>query len=463
MNTLKQMLKQILPASWFSLYHRVLSMLAPWIFGHPSKKLMVIGVTGTKGKSTTGNMLWKILTDAGHTVGLSGTLNFRIGNWSELSTYKMTMSGRFQLQRWMHRMLRAGCDVAIIETTSEGIKQWRHLGIHYDICVLTNLTVEHLEAHGGFENYKQAKLDLFRHLARLPVKHIHGKTIPKVSVVNVDSSAVAEEFLSVGSHTKVRVRTRGDATGNDAGGAGVTLTNAQEGLDGTRYRILAEGRGIDGTLPLLGGWNAANAAMAVGVATALGVSPEQAVTALQTMEQLPGRMELINEGQPFRVVVDYAYEPLSLELLYRFWREKLPKQQRMITLISSTGGGRDVARRPKNGAVAATYCDFVIVTDEDPYDDDPMQIIDQVAAGALQNATYAKKEGENLWRILDRREAIVHACALAQAGDVVFLTAKGAEQRMCHSGGRKIPWDDRAVVREVLQQRVRIQNSVADK
>lgn len=432
---MKSVLRRIIPKSVISRYHRLLGKLGAFVYRHPSRKMIVIGITGTKGKSTTANILWKILTDAGFTVGLTGTANYRIGNQHLVSPYKMTMLGRFQLHWWLARMVKAGCNVAIVETTSEGVAQWRHESIAYDICALTNLFPEHLESHGGFENYKQAKLELFRHLARLPKKRIDGKEVPRASVVNADNEH-AEDFLSIGDFEKVRV---GSAAEND-----VVIASVDERTDGTSFTL--SGQKVD--MPLLGAWNAKNALVAAGIARVLDVSLEQIATALSDVEQVPGRMERIDEGQPFTVIVDYAYEPESLGLLYAFFADRRTDGQKLITLISSTGGGRDVGRRKPNGAVAAKMCDYVIVTDEDPYDDDPQEIIDQVAEGAREAGAV---EGENMWRVRDRREAIAKAFSLAQPGDVVFLTAKGSEQKMMVGQTESIDWDDRKVARDLLK------------
>lgn len=417
------------------MYHRVLAWVAAVVYRYPSRDLIVVGITGTKGKSTTGNILWRLLTDAGHTVGLTGTINIRIGEQDQLVTTKMTMVGRFQMQKLLRQMVRAGCDVAIVETTSEGVKQWRHAGIQYDVGVFMNLTPEHLESHGGFDNYKQAKMKLFEHIAAGPPKVVGGKKVVRASVVNMNCEH-GKDFLKIGDFRKLQVGGKQEFD--------ITITDVSSSVNGTQFKL----NGQEAQVPLLGEWNAMNAAMAIGAGQALGVPLSKLVESLQNVEQVPGRMEFVDAGQPFTVIVDYAYEPVSLELLYRFCRGLLEPDKKMITLISSTGGGRDVARRPKNGAVAAQFCDYVIVTNEDPYDDDPQEIIDQVFAGAVEESAV---EGQDLWRVLDRREAIIRACELAQPGDMVILTAKGAEQKMCVAGGKKIDWDDRQVVREVLQ------------
>lgn len=439
MHIVKQLLKKLIPGFVLDWYYRVVAQLAAIIYGHPSKKMIIIGVTGTKGKSTTSNIIWKILTEAGHTVGLTGTINTRIGELNELNTNKMTMTGRFGLQRMLKQMVDAGCDIAIVETTSEGIKQYRHTAIAYDVCAFTNLTPEHLESHGGFENYKDAKMELFRYLSRLPKKTLNGKEVVRTTVANT-SNEHGKDFLEPGNHIKLSV--------GRSGSEDIVLANVVEKLNGTEFTI----NDVPVEIPLLGEWNAENAAMAVSVAHAVGVQIEDMVSSLATLEAIPGRMEFIDEGQEYAVIVDYAYEPVSLRLLYEFCRKLIGPENRIITLISSTGGGRDVGRRKPNGEVAGELCDYVIVTDEDPYDDDPQEIIDMVAEGV---AAAGKVEGKNFWRILDRAEAIHKAIELAQPGDVVLTTAKGAEQKMCIAGGKKIDWDDRVVAREAIKEKGR--------
>ncbi len=397
--------------------------------------MTIVGITGTKGKSTTANMMWELLTDAGHVVGLTGTINIRIGKAvDQLVTSKMTMVGRFQLQKLLRQMVIAGCDIAIVETTSEGIKQWRHLGIEYDVCAFTNLMPEHLDSHGGFEQYKDAKLELFRHLSRLPVKRIGGKEVVRASVVNMDSEHGAD-FLDVGDYKKVTV--------GSAGGEDVSYSDVKEAIDGTDFVV----NGTSVRLPVLGAWNASNAALGFGVGHVLGMTEQEMTDSIVDMDSVPGRMEFVDEGQDFAVIVDYAYEPNSLRLLYEFTRKLIGPENKIITLVSSTGGGRDVWRRPENGKTAAELCDFVIATDEDPYDDDPQQIIDEVFAGVLEGG---KVKDENCWNILSRTEAIEKAVSLAKPGDVVITTAKGAEQKMVTAEG-KIDWDDREVVREAIR------------
>lgn len=435
---IKQWLKKIIPAELINYYHKYLAQVAAWRYHYPSEQLIVIGVTGTKGKTTTSNLIWHMLTQAGYTVGLATTANFRIGDRAWLNASKMTMLGRTQLQELLRRMVTAGCQYAVVETSSEGIKQWRHFGIHYDIVVWTNLFPEHLDSHGGFENYKAAKKKLCTHLVNSPTKQLAGKPIIKTVVLNGDSEYY-EEFAQVAA-VPVRLvwstKQRPEAT--------MAITNLEETSAGLTFQ-LGE---YTFTSQLRGAWNIDNIASALGVCLSQGMSYPSCAQALASFSGAPGRMEFIQAGQSFIMIVDYAYEPVSLGLLYSYWRRQLP-HKKIITLISSTGGGRDVGRRIENGRVAGELCDNVIVTDEDPYDDDPQLIIDQVAQGV---AAAGKIENQNFWRILDRRAAIRAAVRLATPGDAVILTCKGADQKICRAHGKKEPWDDRVVAREILAE-----------
>lgn len=438
---LKTWLRRLLPKQLLRRYHQTMVRYGAWRHHYPSRKLVVIGVTGTKGKSTTANLIWHLLTSAGYTVGLASTVNFRIGDKHWLNTTKMTMLGRTQLQKLLSDMVAAKCQYAVVETSSEGIAQWRHLGVDYDIVVFTNLSPEHLDAHGNFENYKQAKLELFRYASTLPVKLMNGQSVHKVAVINGDDP-VATEFIDAAQVESKYVWSQ-QVTPNVP--ANLLVSNVAEQSDGvtfemSQYQLHSH---------LRGAWNVENMVSAIAVGLSQGLSYPDCMAALESFRGVPGRMELIDAGQPFTVVVDYAYEPKSLGLLYNFWRKQVGPDHKLITLVSSTGGGRDVWRREANGQVAAQLCDFVIVTDEDPYDEDPMLIMQAVMKGVLANG---KVDKQNAWLIMDRKRAIAAACALAQPGDVVLLTAKGAEQKMVLAHGKKIDWDDREIVRQAIVQ-----------
>ena len=428
---IKKIIKKFTPSWLLSLYHYFLAVLAKILYGHPSAKLIVIGVTGTNGKTTTVNLISQLLECLGYKTGLTSTVNFKVGYREKLNDKKMTMLGRWQTQRLLRQMLKAGCQYAVIETSSQGIEQWRHLGINYDLAVFTNLTPEHIEAHGSFENYRAQKEKLFKHLAASPRKKIVGQKVPKIIIANSDDEEFirlkkfrADKFVSYGFKNKANYQATDLKLEN-----GLAVFNFEQ-------KTIRTG--------MLGEFNAYNVLAAIAVIKALGLSVERAVGC--KLGGVPGRQEFIQPGQDFRLMVDYAPEPVSLEKLYEAIDQLSYKK--LIHVLGSTGGGRDKSRQPTLGQMAGQKAQVVIVTNEDPYNDDPMEIINNVAQGALN---VGKTENKDLFKILDRREAIAKAISLAQKDDLVLITGKGAEQAICVADGQKIPWDDRQVARELLK------------
>jgi UDP-N-acetylmuramoyl-L-alanyl-D-glutamate--2,6-diaminopimelate ligase len=434
------LLKKIIPKPLVRVYHYTLAVLAPFVYGHPSDELIVIGVTGTNGKSTTVNIIGKLLEDDHTRVGFATTANFKVGEREWINDTKMTMLGRFQLQKLLRDMVRAGCRYAVIETSSQGIEQFRHIGINYDYAVFTNLTPEHIEAHGGFENYKKAKGKLFARLSKLKRKTIEGKEISKKSVINLDDKH-AGYFLSFSADVKIGY------TLKDAHTAEVEriYTTSDTRLTGDGVSFNFEGTSLSSIL--MGEYNVYNLSAALSVVLEEGIPRNELQRRLLRIQGVPGRMEKINEGQNFSVLVDYAPEPQSLQALYATLEQF--NTRHVIHVLGSCGGGRDVARRPVLGQLAARTAEYVIVTDEDPYDDEPMEIIQQVAQGAKEAG---KIEGENLFIIQDRKEAIRKAIELAGENDLVLITGKGCEQYIMSKQGTKIPHDDREVVRNILKK-----------
>ncbi|MFH1366805.1 MAG: UDP-N-acetylmuramoyl-L-alanyl-D-glutamate--2,6-diaminopimelate ligase [Patescibacteria group bacterium] len=435
---MKSLLKKIIPSFLILFYHQCLARAAAFFYGHPSNKLIVVGVTGTNGKSTVVNLTAKILEGSGSKVGLTSTYNFKVGDTEWLNDKKMTMLGRFALQKFLRRLVKEGCRYAVIETSSEGIKQSRHLGINYDVAVFTNLTPEHLESHGSFENYKSAKGKLFVRLSQGKRKEIDGKIINKISVVNLDDPS-ADFFLSFPADDKFGFSLK---KGKQYQGIKI-FCPGKYSVDKNGGRYLIQDQEIKSKL--LGEFNIYNSLAALAVGFSQNIPLEKIKTALEKIKSLPGRLEFINEGQAFKIIVDYAPEPGSMKKLYEV--VNLLEKKRIIHVLGSCGGGRDKARRPILGEMAAAKADIVIVTNEDPYDEDPQAIIDQVAAGA---ANKGKIKDKDLFTILDRRQAIEMAIKVAQPGDLVLFTGKGAEQAICGKNGQKIPWDERKAVREIL-------------
>lgn len=398
----------------------------------------MIGVTGTNGKSTTVQFIGRILEHVGERVGWTSTVGFKIAENEWINDKKMTMLGRFQTQKMLRQMVRAKCLFAVIETSSQGIAQYRHVGIKYDIAVFTNLTPEHIEAHGGFEKYKQAKGKLFENVARAKVINLmdeHAEFFLAFPAgepwgFGYEEKKGGREEVVRDEGKKKPVRT-------------IWAENVHFGKTGSKFEI----HGVEFELKPIGRFYFENALAAITTCRALGFSLEQIRDAVSHLETIPGRLEVIDEGQPFTVVVDYAPEPAALSASYEAL--SLIGYHRLIHVLGSTGGGRDVARRTILGQMAAKQADIVIVTNEDPYDDDPMEIINNIADSAIESG---KEDNVNLFRILDREEAINKAIAVAQPGDLVLLTGKGNEPVMAVAGGKKIPWDDRVAVRRAIHE-----------
>jgi UDP-N-acetylmuramoyl-L-alanyl-D-glutamate--2,6-diaminopimelate ligase len=433
---LKTKIRKYTPEWVINIYHFTLAHFSALIFGFPSKKMIVIGVTGTSGKSTTCYLLAHMLEKLGFRVGLASTIMFKVAQKEWINDQKMTMVGRFQLQSLLRKMVQAKCKFAIIETTSEGIKQHRHQGIHYDVAMLTNLYPEHIESHGSFENYKAAKMKLFKKLDHDSIKVIESRAIEKTIVINGEDEH-AIDFLNHDIQEKF-----------------VFGTGALSGFEDHVHRVNAENveataKGISFTLkgekihvPILGKHNVYNVLAAISVGLSQDISLVEMKKALVDISSIPGRLELIDEGQSFTVIVDFAFEPRAMTKLYE--TVALIPHERIIHVLGGTGGGRDKDRRPKLGAIASEKADVVIVTNEDPYDEDPMQIIEDVAAGV-------DKEKAELYKILDRGEAIQKAIELAGPNDMVLITGKGSEQAIVVQNGKMIPWDDREAARKALK------------
>jgi len=399
---MKKLIKKFIPPFLLGWYHLCLAFLGALIYRFPSRKLKIIGVTGTNGKTTVVNLTTKILEEAGHKVASLSSIKFKIIDKETPNALKMTMPGRFKIQKFLRQAVKAGCQYVVLEVTSEGIKQHRHRFINFAIAVFTNLSPEHIEAHQGFENYKRAKGKLFQ-----ATREVH--------VINLDDEN-AKYFLQFPVKKKYTYGlNQGDINNQD----------------------------LQLKLRLIGDFNIHNALAAICVGLSQNIDLATCKKAVEKVEGIPGRMEKII-SQPFKVFVDYAFTPNALEKVYQTLTHQLinSSTNKLICVLGACGGGRDKWKRPVLGKLAAQYCDEVIVTNEDPYDEDPIEIIEQVAKGTMGKAR----------KILDRREAIRESLKISQPGDVVVITGKGCEPWICVAKSKKIPWDDREIVKEEFQK-----------
>ncbi len=430
--------KKFIPRPVFSFfqpfYHRFLNFLGAARYGWPSRKMTMIGITGTNGKSTAVNLLAEILEEAGIKTASISSLRFKIGKKERLNALKMTMPGRFFLQKFLARAKKTGVRHAIIEVTSEGIRQFRHKSIKWDILAITNLTPEHIESHGGFENYKRAKGRLFAE------PH-------KTTVVNADDEN-AGYFLEFPTEEKITYGIKNAAK--------IKAENVKLADNGIKFSV----KGIEFSLPLLGEFNVYNALAALALARLIGVSDEKIKSAFAKIKNIPGRMEFIDVGQPFRAVVDYAHTPDSLENVYKTLKlmAGTGNSGKLICVLGAAGGGRDKWKREKFGEIAGRYCHTVIAANEDPYDENPQAILDEIEAGFLKIYRSPLACAVNFYKILDRREAVKKALESAVAGDTVIITGKGAESVIMGPAGKRAPWDDRKTVREEIKK-LQITNS----
>lgn len=427
---LKQFFRKIIPNKLILLTHKSRSVLAIILYGFPGRKIRAIAIAGTKGKTTTANLIARILEKNGYKVAMLSTANFQIGNKKWLNNIKLTTPSPFYLQKFLKKAVSKKCDYAIVEISSHGLVQHRHMGISYKTVVLTNMMSDHLDYHKTYENYKNSHNALI-------TKNLENL------IVNYDDED-CRSFLEASGVKKYVFSLKGYREIKDA-----RLIKAEEMIfdgKGSKFVISTwDGKQkIDS--PFMGEINVYNSLAAASVCLAEGVDLSVIKEALELTENIPGRLEKVDEGQKFQVIIDYAHSPDSLENVYKTIKPNV--KNKMIAVLGGTGD-RDKTYRARCGALADRYADIVVVTNEDPYSEDPEDIINQVISG-IRN----KIMNRNLFRISDRREAIKKAFELAGDGDTAIITGKGAEQFIV-AGDKKIPWDDRVVAREEIREKLK--------
>ncbi|MBI4136379.1 MAG: UDP-N-acetylmuramyl-tripeptide synthetase [Candidatus Vogelbacteria bacterium] len=400
-----------------SVYHYLWALGAAVWYRFPSRQIFVLGITGTKGKTTTLELIAAILETAGCRTAIASTLRFKIGNRSEPNRLKMTMPGRARLQKFLRAAVRARCDYALIEMTSEGAKQFRHRFIELNTLIFTNLTPEHIEAHGSYQNYLAAKLEIARQLER-------SAKPDKTIIANADDST-ARRSLSIRVPNKLTYCAR-DAAPWSVSESGCRFTFRQTEINS----------------PLAGRFNLYNLLAAATFAAGRGLEPATIKKAFEGFRGVRGRLERIEartinpRRRDFSIIVDYAHTPESLKQVY----EIFAKRQK-ICVLGAAGGGRDRWKRPVMGKIASGYCRYIILTNEDPYNEDPEAIVRDLARG-IGNTPHQV--------IIDRRQAIRRALSEAGTGEIVIITGKGTDPYIMGPRGTRTPWDDATVVREEL-------------
>ncbi|MDD4351478.1 MAG: UDP-N-acetylmuramoyl-L-alanyl-D-glutamate--2,6-diaminopimelate ligase [Candidatus Gracilibacteria bacterium] len=421
-----KMLRKIIPETFFLrvFFHRLTGFLAALCYGFPARNLKVIGVTGTDGKTTTSMMIAHILSTK-YKVGLASSVYFQVGErkWKN-KTHKTTL-GRFALQKLLREMLRQGCEYAVLEASSIGLHQGRMAGIRFDIAVLTNLAGEHLSYHKTMERLARDKGRLFKKLRK-----------KGVAVLNKDNEYY--EFFSKYPAQKTLTYAVKNA-------ADLQASEITESLDGISFKL----NGEQLKLQVLGEFNVYNALAAAAVAQTVGLNAKEIKHALESFPGVPGRLERLNPGADFAIFLDFALTPQAFESLHRSLKKLT--QGKLIPVFGACGGGRDTWRRKVIGKLAAEICDFPIITDDEPYADDPEEIIRQIKAGLFEANL---EEGKDFIVLRDRREAISYAISIAHPGDVITLTGLGDfETRMTNEG--EIKWSDREEVRKALSAKSR--------
>jgi len=413
---------------------QALAHLAAAFYGHPARRLTVIGVTGTDGKTTTCNLLYQILVAAGLRAGMISTVNAVIGDRLLDTGFHVTTPDAPDVQRYLAQMVDADLTAVVLETTSHGWAQYRVDACEIDVGVVTNVTHEHLDYHGSYENYLAAKARLFLSLKETRAK---PQGNPRLSVLNRDDGSYeALSRLAPGPQVAYGLEQ----------GVDVRAVDVKYAPDGIRFTAVGQGLSLVVTSPLVGAFNVSNCLAALTAATrGLGIAPEIAARGIAAMAGVPGRMERIDLGQPFTAIVDFAHTPNALRVAIEALRKMTDKH---VIAIFGSAGLRDREKRRMMAEVSAELADVSILTAEDPRTESLDGILEEMAEGARARGGV---EGRTFWRIPDRGAAIRLGVRMAAPGDIVVACGKGHEQSMCF-GTIEYPWDDRTAMRAALSE-----------
>ena len=440
---------------------QALTWLAAAFYGYPARKLTVIGVTGTDGKTTTCNLLYQILLAAGLKAGLISTVNAVIGDEVLDTGFHVTTPDAPDIQSYLARMLASGLTHVVLETTSHGWAQHRVDACEFDIGVVTNITHEHLDQHGTYENYRAAKARLFQ---SLEITRSKSRGNPRLAVFNQDDSSfeyLSSLFQSKISNQPSKIKVASYGLGGSADVRAEAIEYSPQGL---HFKAVGPDFSIPVTSALVGSFNVSNCLAALTVAVlGLGLTPQTAAQGIASLAGVPGRMERIDLGQPFTAIVDFAHTPNALQVAIETVRnmQKFPsppgegsgEMSGRVIVVFGSAGLRDRQKRRMMAEVAARLADISILTAEDPRTESLAEILEEMAAGArLQGGV----EQKTFYRVADRGEAIRLAVNLAQPNDILMACGKGHEQSMCF-GVTEYPWDDRTAMRAALSEFLGVQ------
>lgn len=409
---------------------KALADVAAAFYRFPARDLKVVGITGTKGKTTTTYLTSAVLEAGGHSTGLLSSVEFKIGSHFQVNGSQFTTPESLEVQELLRAMTDENTEYAVVESTSHGLKLNRLRNAEYDVGVFTNLYPDHLDFHPNMQDYLESKGLLFRWLDEAV-----DKGIEKTAVLNADdpNSAYLREQTNNAAVLTYAVKSPAD----------VTAPGAELSDRGSRFKLRTPNGSIWIESPLAGLFNVYNSLAAATVGISQGVSLDDIAEALHSVQGVPGRVERIENGQPFSVIVDYAHMPESLASVLQALR---PLTLGRLTVVFGCGGDRDPGRRAGMGRAAAENADFTVICNDNPRTEDPLDIIEAIAGAMLEAG---KHEGHDFVRIPDRRDAMKFAFENAHAGDVVLVAGKGHEPYLI-VGDQYLPWDDRQVAREVL-------------
>jgi len=427
---MRELVKKLIPRNLFHTIepygHWAEAILANIVYGFPARKLKVIGVTGTDGKTTTSTLITAMLRDSGYKVGMMTTISLDLGDGPIPNPTRLTTVTSFSLQRGLKKLAKAKVDWVILETTSHALAQHRVWGVPYSVVAMTNMSHEHLDYHRTFENYREAKIRLFK-LCNANIKGL------QIGVANVDDAT--GELFAREIQNPVRY---GVEKGEVRAVKSTTTTK------GSTIQVRTPAGELSLTVNLPGSFNIYNALAAAAVGQALGLSNQQIEKGIASLDAVEGRMTTIDEGQDFSVIVDYAHTPGSFDKIFN---EILPVTKGRLIVVFGSAGRRDESKRPLQGEVAGRLCDVVIITQEDDRDQDGEQIMNQIAEGSERAG---KTRNKDLFLVHDRKRAIGKAIEMAKAGDTVLLLGKGHEKSILSNFGKK-DWDEMGAARKALQ------------